>query len=85
MGSTHYCFTDVGIHINDTPITKGTPAQIFLGCMFLVPYTLAFDFCYDLDFCSQGQEVRKFFDENGFFPHFVKSTRNFDQTCQKTS
>ena len=29
-GST-YCFTDVGIRISITPITKGTPTQFFCG------------------------------------------------------
>ena len=40
-GST-YCFTDVGVHV--TPITKGTPAQIFLGGMFFVPQGICFRF-----------------------------------------
>ena len=46
-GST-YCFTGVlfgvgvivGVHV--TPITKGTPAQIFLGGMFFVPQGICF-------------------------------------------
>ena len=56
-GST-YCFTDVSVsvlfcvHFSITPITKVTPAQILLGGMFF-PWALAFDFCYDLDLCSQ--------------------------------
>ena len=34
VGST-YCFTDVrvGVRVSVTPITKGTPAQIFVGGM----------------------------------------------------
>ena len=68
-GST-YCFTDVGVSVgvgvgvsvgvgvHVTPITKRTPAQI--------PRALAFDFCYDLDLCSQGQAVRAFFIKMGF-------------------
>ena len=56
-----YCFTDVGIHIRVTSITKGTPAQTFFGeACFLFPRALAFDFCNDLDLCSQGQVVRAF-------------------------
>ena len=67
-GST-YCFTDVGVSVgvHVTPITKGTPAQIFLRGMFFAPRALAFDFCYDLDLCSQGQAVRAFFIKIGFF------------------
>ena len=59
-----YCFTDVGVSV--TPITKGTPAQIFLGGMFLFPRALAFDFCYELDLYSQGQAMRAFFIRMGF-------------------
>ena len=67
-----YCFTDVGVlvcvRVRVTPITKGTPAQIFLGGMFLfsTALPLAFDFCYDLDLVSQGQAVRAFFIGMGF-------------------
>ena len=69
-GST-YCFTDVRV----TPITKGTPAQIFFWeACFLFPWVLAFDFYYDLDLCSQGQGVRAVFIGMGF-PNFDKSTR----------
>ena len=69
-GST-YCFTDVrvsvGVGVHVTPITKRTPAQIFFGRhVFLFPRALAFDFCYDLDLCSQGQAVRAFFIKMGF-------------------
>ena len=70
-GST-YCFTDVRVgvrvsfSVHVTPFTKGTPAQIFLGGMFLFPRALAFDFCYDLDLCTQGQAVRAFFIKMGF-------------------
>ena len=67
-GST-YCFIDVRVglvRVSITPITKGTPAQIFLRGMFLFPRALAFDFCYDLDLCSQGQVVRAFFIRMGF-------------------
>ena len=60
LGST-YCFTDVHVRglmgVGDTPITKiktkGNSAQIFWG-MRLFPRTLTFDFCYDLDICSQS-------------------------------
>ena len=76
-GST-YCFTDVrvgvgvgvsvgvgvGVGVHVTPITKGTPAQIFFGRH--VFWALACDFCYDLDLCSQGQAVRAFFIKMGF-------------------
>ena len=72
VGST-YCFTDVHVSvgvcvsIHLTPITKGTPAQIFSGeACFLFPRALAFDFCYDLDVCSQGQAVTAFFIKMGF-------------------
>ena len=34
------------------------------ACFF--PRALAFDFCYDLDLCSQGQAVRAFFIRMGF-------------------
>ena len=44
-----------------------------MACL-LLPGALSFDFCYDLDLCSQGQAVRVFFHPNGFFPNFVKST-----------
>ena len=44
-GST-YCFTDVlvcvGVRVRATPITKGTPAQIFLGGIFFVPQGIGF-------------------------------------------
>ena len=65
-GST-YCFTDVsvGVGVHVTPIIKGTNAQIFFGRhIFCSPGH--FDFCYDLDFCSQGQAVRAFFIKMGF-------------------
>ena len=46
-GST-YCFTDVrvgvGVGVHVTPITKRTPAQIFLGIMFFVPQGIGFRF-----------------------------------------
>ena len=48
-GST-YCFTDVrvgvsiGVGVHVTPITKGTPAQIFWGGMFFVPQGIGFQF-----------------------------------------
>ena len=72
-----YCFTDVrvsvgigvgvGVGVHVTPITKGTPAQVFFReACFLFPKVLAFDFCYDLDLCSQGQAVRAFFIKMGF-------------------
>ena len=68
-----YCFTDVGIGVgvlvhvlilvlvSITPVTKRTPAQNFKGRhVFLFTRALAFDFCYDLDLCSQGQAVKAF-------------------------
>ena len=62
-GST-YCFTYVGV----TPINKVPPAQIFFGRhVFCSPgHELCYDFCYDLDLCSQGQAVRAFFIKMGF-------------------
>ena len=60
-GST-YCFTAVGIGVfvgvRITPITKGPPAQIFLGWHV---------FCYDLDIWGQGQALRAFFVVMSFF------------------
>ena len=82
VGST-YCFTDVLVSV--TPITKGTPAQIFFGGMFFVLRGLAFDFCYDLDLCSQGQAVRAFFIGMGFPLFCPKFKGDFGQTCQKAS
>ena len=86
-GST-YCFTDVGVGVgvgvgvsvgvHVTPITKGTPAQIFFWeACFWFPRTLAFDFCYDLDLCSQGQAVRAFFIRMGFSLILSKVQRGF--------
>ena len=46
---------------------KAPPAQIFFWeACFLFPRSLALDFCYDLDLCSQGQAVRAFFIKMGF-------------------
>ena len=43
------------------------PCSNFFGeTCFLFPRALAFDFCYDLDLCSQGQAVRAFFIKMGF-------------------
>ena len=56
------------ILISVTPVTKGTPANIFWESC------LEFDFCYDLELYSQGQAVTAFLSEWGF-PNFVKSTR----------
>ena len=54
-----YC---IGVRIGFTPITKGPPAQSFLGvACFLFSGSLAFDFCYDLDILDQGQALRAFF------------------------
>ena len=73
-GST-YCFTDVrisvgvsvGVGVHVTPITKRRPcSNFFWETCFLFPRALAFDFCYDLDLCSQGQAVRAFFIKMGF-------------------
>ena len=58
------------VSVSASLIAKGTPAQFFFwDARFLFPRALAFDFCYDLDLCSQGQA------ERGFFPNFVKSIR----------
>ena len=77
-GST-YCFTDVrvgvGVSVGVTPITKQTPAQIFLGGMFFVPQGIGFRFLlwpWPLLSRSSRESV---FHQNGFFPNFVKSTR----------
>ena len=37
----------------------------WMACL-LLPGELSFDFCYDLDLCSQGQVVRAFFIRMGF-------------------
>ena len=47
-------------------------SNVFWGGMFLFPRALDFDFCYDLDICSQGQAVRAF--TVGIFPYVVKRT-----------
>ena len=80
-------FTDVhvGVLISVTPITKGTPSQIFLGGMFLFPRALAFDCCYDLDLCSKGEAARAFFIGIGFSLILSKYKGDFDQTCQKAT
>ena len=54
-------FYDVGIRVRVKPLTKGAQAQIFLGGMFLFPKVIGFDFCHDLDLCSQDKAVRAFF------------------------
>ena len=41
--------------------------KFFLGGMFFVPGSLAFDFCYDLDIWGQGQALRAFFVVMSFF------------------
>ena len=68
-GST-YCFTDVrvsfGVGVHVTQLLREPLLNFFLGGMFLFPMALAFDFCYDLDLCSQGQAVRAFFIKMGF-------------------
>ena len=86
-----YCFTAVGvglfvsIGVGVTPITKGPPAQIFLGGMFLFPRSLAFDFCCDLDIWGQGQAFRAFFVVMSFFTILPKYEWDFDQTWQEVS
>ena len=74
-----YSFTDVrvlvSVPVSVAPIAKGTPAQIFLEACFLFPRALAFDFCYNLDLCSEGHTVRAFFIGMGFSLIIVKSTR----------
>ena len=54
-------------------ITNEPLLKFFLGGMFFVPQGISFDFCYDLDLCSQGQAVRAFFIRM-VFPNFFKST-----------
>ena len=56
------------------------PLLKFFWEVFLFPRALAFDFCYDLDLCSQGQAVRAFFIGMGF-PIFVKRTRGILIKC----
>ena len=73
-GST-YCFTDVGFRVSVTPITKGTPAQIFLGGMFFVPQGIGFWFLlWPWPLLSRSSR-ESIFHRNGFFPNFVKRTR----------
>ena len=36
-GGSTYCFTDVGVGVGVTPITKAPPAQIFFGRHVFVP------------------------------------------------
>ena len=65
VGST-YCFTDVGVCvlISVTPIgTKGTPAQRHVFCS---PGHWLLILTFDLDLCSQSQDVRAFFIGMGF-------------------
>ena len=80
-GST-YCFTDVCISA-----CVGFTQNLWETC-FLFPRALAFDFCYDLDLCSQDQAVRAFLIRMSF-NNFVKSgdfvKGDFDQTCHETS
>ena len=84
-GST-YCFTAVGICVRITPITKGPPAHFFWAACFLFPRSLAFDFCYDLDFWAQGQALRAFFVVMSFFTILSKLYEgDFDQTWQEAS
>ena len=40
--------------------------NFFWEACFLFPWALAFDFCYDLDLCSQGQAVESVFIGMGF-------------------
>ena len=62
-GST-YCFTAVGVGVHAvvrvTPITKGSPAQMFFGWHVLCSPG-DFDFCYDLHIWAQGEALRVFF------------------------
>ena len=57
----------VGILVGVTPIIKGPLLKFFLGGMFFVPRSIAFDFCYDLDIWGQGQALRAFFVVMSFF------------------
>ena len=77
-GST-YCFTGfrVGILVGITPITKGPSAQFFWGvACFLLPRSLAFDLCDDLDIWGQGQAfIQSVLCCYEFFHYFIKSMR----------
>ena len=59
--------------------------KLFWEACFLFPRALAFDFCYDLDLCSQGQAVRGFFIGMGFPIYCQKNKGDFGQMCQKAS
>ena len=53
--------------------------------MFLFPRALAFDFCYDLDICSQDQAMSVLSSE-WVFPQFCQKYKgDFDHTYQKAS
>ena len=43
----------------------------------MLPGVLSFDFCNDLDLCSQGQAVRAFFIRMGFSLILSKVQRGF--------
>ena len=49
--------------------------KFFLGGMFFVPQGIGFDFCYDLELFLLRSSCESVFHQNGFFPNFVKSTR----------
>ena len=53
------------------------PCSFLVDGMFIAPWgiALSFDFCYDLDLCSQGQAVRAIFIRMVFYPNFVKIIR----------
>ena len=54
------------------------PLLKFFGeACFSYPTALAFDFCYDLDLCFQGQAVRAFFIRMGFSLIFSKVQGGF--------
>ena len=58
------CFSDVDVQISAsvsvTLNTKGIAAENLFEQYFCFPVSLAFEFFYDLDLCSQGQAVREF-------------------------
>ena len=75
VGST-YCFAAVSVSI--TPITKGTPAQIFLGGMFFVPQVIHW-------LLISAMTLRAFFVVMRFFTILSKYEGDFDQMWQEAS
>ena len=75
-----YCFTDVCVRVSITPITKGTPAQIFCS-----PGHWLLIFAMTLTFALKVMLWQRFSLE-WIFPLFCpKYKEDFGQTCQKAS